>query len=260
MRILCAVFKLFLFLLLVLLTVLVQPLVLLVTKGPVAYLYPQFFHWAACRIFNIKLRLVGDAPQVGQILYLSNHLSYLDIPVLGSLIRGSFIAKADVEGWALFGFLSQLQQTAFIKRDRNAAKTVQAQINSMVAQGKSLILFPEGTSTDGRSVYPFKSSLFSLFVGDHAPKDLQIQPITLRMHSTDGVVLAADDTQDRRDIYAWHVGMDDSIDIGTHLWAFAKSKGAVIEVIFHPLLTASAYDDRKILTHAAYQAVSGGLS
>ena len=192
---------------------------------------------------------------------MSNHLSYLDIPVLGGILDGTFIAKADVEGWALFGFLSKLQQTLFIKRDRGAAIQVRTQIQGKLNSGTNLMLFPEGTSTDGRSVYPFKSSLFSLFIGE-GNEDVYLQPVTIVMKDIDGRSLSAapgtPDDQPHRDIYAWHINME--TDLGVHLWGFAKSKGAHIHIIYHPSIKAADHDDRKVLAKTIHEQVEAGLT
>lgn len=260
MRIILALVKLAAFIFCVLVASLVQPAVLLFTKGPASYVFPRLWHSCACFIFGIQIRVVGAPPEHGHIFYIANHLSYLDIPVLGSLIKGSFIAKADVEGWALFGFLSKLQQTAFIRRDRQAAKMVQTQLDTMLSDGKDLILFPEGTSTDGRSVRPFKSSMFSLAMdSDHSDKML-IQPITISMKSVDGIDININSPQEYRDLYAWHVEMDDDLDIGKHLWRFAQSKGAVLQVVFHSPIAPKNFTNRKDLSAACFDSVSGGLS
>lgn len=251
-----AFLKLFFFALNVVWIVCVQPLVMLVTKGRGAYVLPRLWHFLCCKVFGIKVRVVGQPAQNRQVMYMANHISYLDIPVLGSVIKGSFVAKQDVEGWALFGFLSKLQQTAFISRDRAAAKRAQADLDAMLTQGKDLIIFPEGTSTDGRDVFPFKSSLFSLVLGSKA-QDLVVQPVTVSVVSADGRDLTPESSQEDVDIYAWHLNMETELD--EHLLAFAKTRGAEIEVRFHEPLEASAYTDRKLLAKDCHAAVKSGL-
>lgn len=242
---------------LIALTLIFQPFILLVTKGRFSYVLPQFWHWCACRILNITVELRGDVYRQGQVIFMSNHVSYLDIPVLGSLLRGAFVAKEDVAGWALFGLLSRLQQTIFISRARGAAAEVQKKLDSRLMDGQDLIIFPEGTSTDGRDVYPFKSSLFSLIVGSQA-HDLAVQPISLQVVETDGRLVERTSPQELLDLYAWHIHMD--TELGVHLWRFACLKGARLVLTFHAPLLAKDYTDRKLMAQACYEQVKGGLA
>ena len=100
-------------------------------------------------------------PPRGRRCSPSNHVSYTDITVLGSLIAGSFIAKAEVAGWPLFGWLAKLQRTVFVDRRVRSTRSQRDAMTERLAVGDALILFPEGTSSDGNRVLPFKSALFS---------------------------------------------------------------------------------------------------
>lgn len=253
MRSFLAGFKLFLFFLLSCVIVPLQLLVLLVHKGRGAYILPCLWHKGVCAIFGLKVQVEGQPIRKGQVLYVANHLSYLDIPVIGTVLKASFVAKKDVASWPVFGFLSKLQQTAFIDRARGAAARERSSLGGMIAEGKSLIIFPEGTSTDGRDVLPFKSSLFALAL-EATNEAMQIQPLTLRADVVDGL---APETQELRDIYAWHRDMD--TELPTHLWLFAMSKGAVITLTFHEAVPREAYEDRKTLAKTCHEHVSNGL-
>ena len=246
--------KFFLFVVLCLITVPPQIIVLLLHKGRYAYFIPQIFHKGVCLIFRIKVQIEGVVPRdIQQTIFVSNHLSYLDIPVIGSVLRASFVAKEDVSGWPVFGFLSNMQQTAFISRQRNKAGDVQGNLDALLKDGKSLILFPEGTSTDGQSVFPFKSSLFSIAVG-HSQPHLNIVPFTINMIRVDGRPVLA---QEDRDTYAWHLKMDTPLE--KHLWHFAKTDGAIIRLVFSPSILPNSHGDRKELAKACQEAVSNGL-
>lgn len=253
MRPLIATLKLAVFGLLVVLVSPLQLLILAVHKGKGAYLAPYLWHKSICAVLRIRVRVIGKPQTDSQTLFVSNHLSYLDIPAIGSVLKGSFVAKKDVESWPLFGFLSKLQQTAFISRSREDATKEKNALETMLREGKSLILFPEGTSTDGRSVLPFKSSLFAIALREEA-QDLSIQPFTVSMLAVDR---SPPQTQDQRDIYAWHIDMDTPLP--AHLWRFAKSRGAVIALHFHPPIRARDYKDRKVLANHCHDHVSKGL-
>lgn len=110
------------------------------------------------RIFNLKIQAGGDIPANG--LLISNHVSYVDILVLVSLAPAMFVAKREVKSWPVMGFLAQLGGTLFIDRQRRTqVGEVNNEIENALKAGALVIIFPEGTSSDGKTVLPFKSSL-----------------------------------------------------------------------------------------------------
>ncbi len=247
------IFKLMLFAMLVILVVPTQGLILLITRGPFSYHLPTLWHAGVAKALGIRFTVTGTPNTGHQTLYMSNHLSYLDIPIIGGMIKASFVAKSEVEGWALFGFLATLQQTAFIQRKRSEIKKQKNSLQARIEDGQSLIIFPEGTSTDGREVLPFKSSLFSLVLFE-GNDDLYIQPVSVSLLTTDKITPK---TQDDLDLYAWHRDMD--MELGSHLWRFAKARGATLNLNFHKPLRAKDYTDRKILAKTCHERVSMGL-
>lgn len=121
-------------------------------------------HWLqqSCRrllrVLNIEVDVQGPVPTTG--LLVCNHLSYLDVLVLGALAPAAFVAKGEVKHWPVFGWFAALAGTVFVDRQRRtqtgrAAEEIQAVLES----GQPIVLFPEGTSSDGETVLPFKSSL-----------------------------------------------------------------------------------------------------
>lgn len=227
-----------------------QALVLLLHKGKGSYAIPALYHKGICAAFGIRIEVSGIPNAGHQTLFMSNHLSYMDICALGSLLPVSFLAKQDVESWPLFGLLSRLQQTVYIERRRMAIAQAKSDLENFLAGGRSLIVFPEGTSTSGMNVKPFKTSLFSLAEGR---PDLWFQPVTIALLEADG---RRPRTQDDFNIYAWPLEMDTSLH--AHLWAFAKTSGARLQITFHPPLPAAGAD-RKALAKACHESVSMGL-
>ena len=249
-----AIIRMLLFFCACLVVVPIQLCVLLFTKGAASYVMPHLWHKAVCLIFGIKVKVDGEISTDSQTLFVSNHISYLDIPAIGGVLQNaSFIAKKDVSGWPVFGFLSKLQQTAFISRSRADAQKGAQDLDALLDAGKNLTVFPEGTSTDGVVVRPFKSSLFSIALDEKRP-DLLVQAFTIKVLETNG---KPPETQDERDIYAWHIDMDTELHI--HLWRFAKSNGTQLALIFHPALSVKDYNDRKLLAKACHDTVSNGL-
>jgi len=251
-----AAIKMIAFFALCLAVVPLQLIIMLFHKGRYAYILPHLWHKGVCALFRIRVQKTGKIYTDSQVLYMSNHLSYLDIPAIASILCfGSFVAKKDVAKWPVFGFLSTLQQTAFISRNRGDAKKESNALDTMLEDGKNLIIFPEGTSTDGQGVLDFKSSLFSIALREEL-EGLVIQPVTVKVLSSNG---HEPKTQEDRDLYSWHRDMDDDIELHHHLWSFAKSSGAILSITFHDILHAKDFSDRKILAKTCHEAVSNGL-
>lgn len=253
MSILRAIIRLVLFFFLTALIVGSQTIILPLYRGPASYILPRLWQSGTRRIFGIKAITEGAPDTSRQSLYVSNHLSYLDIPVIGTFIKASFVARGDLSGWPVFGYMSKMQQTIFISRKREDAEKGKEALEKTLSEGKSLIIFAEGTSSEGSSVLPFKSSLFTLALENPTGKPLQVQPITISLLEVDGQPAA---TSAVRDLYAWHSDMT----LGRHIWAFARLKGAKVLVKFHPPRDAAAYRDRKALCTDCYNDVAGGLT
>ena len=110
------------------------------------------------KIFGCRPEISGEIPVRG--LLVSNHLSYFDILVIGSVTPAVFVSKADVRGWPLIGWLTKLSGTVYIERERRThVGRVNQEIESALAEGLLVVIFPEGTSSDGETVLPFRSSL-----------------------------------------------------------------------------------------------------
>ncbi|HEY6169970.1 MAG TPA: lysophospholipid acyltransferase family protein [Verrucomicrobiae bacterium] len=110
------------------------------------------------RVFRIEIRFDGHIPSKG--LLVCNHLSYLDILVLAAIVPCLFVAKQEVKYWPVFGWFAKLAGTVFVQRERRtqAGRTVD-EIETVLQTAALVVLFPEGTSSDGQTVLPFKSSL-----------------------------------------------------------------------------------------------------
>ena len=219
-----------------------QMIYMLFDRGAGAYRIPYIWQRGVCRIFGLKINVTGAAILTQQAVFCSNHVSYLDIPVIGSVLKASFVAKSEVEGWPIFGFLSKLQQTVFISRKRSDSMRAAAKIGEALAEGKNIILFPEGTSGDGADVLPVKASMLAPIVDVDTAT---VQPLTVKLISADGIDVNTENEQAKqaRDLYAWYGDMD----MAPHLWAFAKTKGAVLELVFHAPIATKEFNDRKEL-------------
>lgn len=122
----------------------------------------RFWCRSLCRIFSIRVRSSGRAPAPPFFL-VSNHLSYIDVLVLGTELPCVFVAKAEIDGWPIVGALCRSVNTIFIDRkSKRALPRVIAEIEMMLASGQGVVIFPEGTSGAGHEVLPFRSSLLEL--------------------------------------------------------------------------------------------------
>jgi lyso-ornithine lipid O-acyltransferase len=118
----------------------------------------------ALRVFRVQIEAHGPRPATG--LLVSNHLSYLDILVLSALVPAVFVAKSEIRNWPVFGWFGRLAGTLFLERDRRSdVGRMSAEIRTALAGGQVVVLFPEGTSWNGREILPFKSSLLEPIVG-----------------------------------------------------------------------------------------------
>jgi 1-acyl-sn-glycerol-3-phosphate acyltransferase len=127
------------------------------------------WHAAMARILGLRATIVGEPPS-GAFLLVANHLGYVDVLLLGSVLECVFVAKADVRGWPLLGGLAASTGTIFIDRaSRRDTLRVGAAIERALARGRAVVVFPEGTSTDGSGVLPFKSSLLDVAARDRLP-------------------------------------------------------------------------------------------
>jgi 1-acyl-sn-glycerol-3-phosphate acyltransferase len=223
-----------------------------VWRLPWRHSLPLFYHRICTRILGLEVVVRGTRITKGPVLVVSNHSSYLDITVLGSLIPGSFVAKSEVAGWPLFGMLAKLQRTAFV--ERKARSTVGRQrddLRARLEQGDTLILFPEGTSSDGNRTLPFKTALFAvagLRIGD-AP--LTVQPVSVTATRLDGIPMGFA----FRPFYAWYGDMD----LAPHLWRAFKQGRMTVEVEFHPPVTLDAVASRKALAEHCSRVIAQGV-
>lgn len=228
-----------------------QLLVLAVTRGPASLHLPALFHRLACRVLGIRVESSGSPARAVQAVFLSNHLSHLDVLAIGGIVRACFVAKDDVRGWPVFGALSRLQQTVFITRDPRRVGDAVATIRRALADGHRLVLFPEGTTSDGRVVLPFKSSSFAV-LADPSMQDVLLQPLTVELLAVDGRLVA---DGGNRDHYAYYGSMT----LLPHLLAFMATRGARVRLRFHEPLQRVDGQSRKHLAAAAHAWVSKPL-
>lgn len=204
---------------------------------------PRLWHRMAVRLLGIRVHVAG-APAAGRPLLLAaNHISWTDIPVLGSLLPVSFVAKSDMADWPVFGLLARLQRSVFVERDRTRASSLQAgELGQRLADGEAMVLFAEGTTSDGNAVGTFKSTLFgaaraALEAAGGAHETVTVQPVTIAYTRLHGIPMGR---QHRR--YASWIGDSDLV---PHLAALIREGGLDVEVHFGEAVAYTRASDRK---------------
>ncbi|MBA3910628.1 MAG: 1-acyl-sn-glycerol-3-phosphate acyltransferase [Rhodobacter sp.] len=201
---------------------------------PVTPFITQFVCRSALRILRLPLVQHGRAMTAPGAI-VANHSSWLDVFVLNAAQRVYFVAKSEVSDWPGIGWLARATGTVFIARKGTEAKRQKEVFESRLQAGHRLLFFPEGTSTDGVRVLPFKSTLFAAFYSPELERTMHIQPVTVVFHAPKG--------QDAR-YYGWWGDMN----FASHLLRMlATAPQGRVELTFHPEVPVDAFDDRKAL-------------
>lgn len=201
----------------------------------------------AFRILGMGFRSSG-ALMAEHGAVVANHSSWLDIFALNARKRIYFVSKSEVAAWPGIGWLARATGTVFIERDPRRARDQAALFEARLAAGHKLLFFPEGTSTDGLRVLPFKTTLFAAFFTKPLREETSIQPVTVIYHAPQGAPAR---------FYGWWGDMD----FGPHLLKVlaAWPQGAV-EVIYHAPLAVRDFTDRKDLARSCEKAVRSAFA
>ena len=202
-----------------------------------------------CRLalacIGIRWQRLG-VPMRGPGAVVANHSSWLDILVLNAAMPVFFVSKSEVAGWPGINILTRVTNTHFVVRDPRLAQAQAGEFAARISAGHRLLFFPEGTSTDGRRLLPFKPTLFQGFLDPALPRGLAIQPAS--------TVYQAPERADPR-FYGWWGDMD----LGPHLLAVlaARRQGTAKVILHDPIPVAG--QTRKTLAFACEEAVRQGL-
>ena len=211
-------------------------------QRPVTPYITQFVCRSAFLILGIKHQTVGEI-MIERGAVVANHVSWLDIFALNAAKRIYFVAKSEVAGWPGIGWLARSTGTVFIRRTVQDAAVQKEIFKGRLMDGHKLLFFPEGTSTDGLRVLPFKSTLFAAFFEDGLREVLWIQPVS--------VAYTAPDREDPR-FYGWW----GTSAFGPHLLkTLAAQSHGKVQVIYHAPLRVADFTDRKTLALAAEEVV-----
>jgi 1-acyl-sn-glycerol-3-phosphate acyltransferase len=213
-------------------------------------------YWSVfCRIIGLGVQVAGQ-PVPGAhggsrrpVVFVSNHSSWLDVPVLGGRLEACFISKDDVARWPLVSTIARLGRTVFISRQRTTIGRERDGMIGRLARGDNLILFPEGTTSDGSRVLPFRSAFFAIAGGDPCPL---IQPVSVVYDRLGGLPAG----RACRPLFAWYGDMD----IASHFWRLAQHRGLRATVLLHAPLDPARFANRKALADAVWATVAEGAA
>jgi lyso-ornithine lipid O-acyltransferase len=213
---------------------------------------PHLYHRALCALIGVRIREVGTRSTAGPVLILSNHTSWLDICVITALAPVVFVAKNEVAGWPLLGWLAKLQRTIFINRQaRRQTGAATREIAGRLLGGDAVVLFAEGTSSDGVRVLPFRSALVgavhhALGSGTHHAS-ITVQPMSLAYVGFGGVPIG----RGLRERVAWY----GDADLIPHLLRVLASGAIDVTVSWGEAKSYDMSADRKAITREAEKSV-----
>lgn len=237
-----------------LLTLLLLPFHLLaVVLGirPVMNGLPVIYHRMVCVILGIRVRVYGRRSDVTPTLFVCNHVSYLDIEVMGGLVPGSFVAKAEVATWPFFKTLAKAQRTIFVERRTSKTSSSRDEMMRRLDTGDNLMLFPEGTSSDGTRVLPFRSALFGVAQLRRDDRPIVVQPVAISYTRLDGIPLG----RYWRPLFAWF----GDLNLVPHLWQMVCLGETEAVVTFFEPVDIDRLGDRKKLAEYCFGQVSSGV-
>lgn len=200
-----------------------------------------WWHGRLCRALGVRLEVTGGP--LRHCLLVANHVSWLDIPVLGAQGEMGFLSKAEVRSWPLVGWMAGLVGTLFIARGANQVAAVAQQISAELDAGRVLVIFPEGTTSDGRQVRRFHPRLFAVA----QRPGIGVQPVAISYHR-------GDDSDP--DPTAPFVGDDTLL---ANLMRVLIHPGLRVRVHFLPVLLPGAEEDRRRLAERTRAAIQGAL-
>ena len=213
---------------------------------------PRAYHVTCLRLLGIKLDIEGRLAE-GPSLIVANHASWLDILVIGAIGEVTFIAKQEVAGWPVFGWLARLQRSVFVDRERRTRTgAAKGAIERRLEAGERMVLFAEGTSSDGNRVLPFRTALFSAAGFRTADgSQVPVQPLSLAYTRLHGLPMG----RFYRPTFAWYGDMSMLV----HMWGIMRAGPADVKIVLHQPVTLDDIGDRKALASHCEARVRAGV-
>lgn len=208
---------------------------------------PMLYHRIVCALIGVRVHRIGERIGEHPLLVVANHASWLDIPVITTLAPAVFVAKHEIASWPLFGLLAKLQRSVFVDRARrHKTGEVNAEIAQRLAEGDPVVLFGEGTSSDGNRVLPFRSALIgaardALAAAEHTGH-VYIQPLSLAYVGLQGVPMG----RQFRPMAAWY----GKIDLIPHLLGVLRCGGLDVVATWGKPIAYDGEIDRKAVARS----------
>ncbi len=213
-------------------------------RAPVAL---RFWARTLLPLAGLRLESVGE-PMAGTGALVANHAGWLDIVVVMATTRARFVAKAEVRDWPGIGLVARATGTVFVERRAAAARRQGEALRRPLGDRERIVIFPEGTSTDGLRVLPFKSSLFEVFFAADLRETLQVQPVTIAY---------APPARLPRSFYGW---WGEAALVPSLAGVLAYSVGGRVVIVFHQPLQVAGFPGRKALAARAEAVVRAELA
>lgn len=212
-------------------------------------LIPMYYHKLCLKLIGVHVVVRGTPSHQRPVLYVANHCSWIDIPVLSSITPLVFTAKSEIGRWPVVGLLARLQRTVFIDRTRrHATGDVNKEIASRMTDGDPVVLFGEGMAGDGNTVLPFRTALFGAVrdaLGDGGR--VYVQPVSVAYTRLHGLPMG----RQFRPVVAWY----GDIGLTKHFFRVLREGAVDVIVTFGSIISVDADADRKSLARASEAAV-----
>ena len=223
----------------------------LVLVTPLARWVPYLFHRIIAFLFDVRIEIEGELSRSRPLMLVANHVSWLDIIVLSAVAPVSFIAKAEMRTWPLFGQLAWLQRTIFVRREQRRQSANQAnEIAERLSAHDIIVLFPEGTTTDGHQLAPFKTTLFEaarLAVQSSDVEEAVVQPVALVYDRIHGLPMGR--------LWRQHVAWPGAVGLGEHFLPLIATGALNVRVIMGDPIMLKAESKRKIVSARCVEAI-----
>jgi lyso-ornithine lipid O-acyltransferase len=233
-------------------SMLIQALCLLL-PGAAKVAFPKLYWSLFARALGLRVRVIGEIAGKASgrpVVFVCNHCSWIDIPVLGGVLPAAFVSKAEIAGWPVVATIARLGRTVFVSRRRGATARERDALRAVLDGGGNLILFPEGTSSDGSRVLPFRTAFFAVAEGTGQPP--LIQPVSVVYDRLNGLPAG----RAARPVFAWYGDMD----IASHFWRMTQHLDMRATVLLHAPIDPARFADRKTLAAAVWRTVADGAA
>ena len=206
------------------------------------------YYRALCAVLRVHIRVVGMPMRNGPTLILANHVSWLDIPVISAVMPIAFIAKSEIADWPIVGVAAKRLRTVFVNRNRRQQTSEAAtEIARRLTEGDPVVLFAEGTSSDGNRVLEFRSALVGAATQLNGKHDVMLQPLSIAYTRSQGIPLG----RRHRPLVAWY----GDIDFVPHFKEFLRRGAVDVVVRFGESVPFENGGDRKRVTRSMETAV-----